>query len=167
METTRLVFNPYTNDDFPFFASLWADKDVVQYIGKGTTRTIEEARKSFNDWLLPGYKDGRGLFLITLKETNQPIGHAGIVTQIIDGKKEYEIGYWLSKNHWGKGYASEAAAYFHQYAINTLGFHRVICLIQERNTRSIKVAEKLGMKFEKTTSFNAIPVQVFVSEYDY
>jgi ribosomal-protein-alanine N-acetyltransferase len=155
------MFKPYTDDDFPFFASLWADRDVVQYIGKGTTRTKEEAQKSFQDWLLPGYKEGRGLFLITHKETSQPIGHAGIVTQTVDGKKEYELGYWLSKEHWGHGYATEASAFFHQYAINTLGYHRVICLIQKHNMRSIKVAEKLGMKFEKITNFNAIPVQVY------
>jgi ribosomal-protein-alanine N-acetyltransferase len=155
------VFKPYTNDDFPFFASLWADKEVVQFIGKGMTRTTEEAQKSFHDWLLPGYKEGRGLFLVTLKETGQPIGHAGIVTQTIDGKKEYELGYWLTKDHWGQGYATEAATFFQQYAINTLGIHRLICLIQERNKKSINVAEKVGMKFEKITNFNAIPVHVY------
>jgi ribosomal-protein-alanine N-acetyltransferase len=161
METDRLLFKPYTQEDYPFFVSLWADPDVVRFIGKGVTRTTEEARKSFQEWLLPGYRDGRGLYLITLKETNEPIGHAGVVRQTVDGKKEYEIGYWISQKHWGHGFATEAAAFFHDYAQNTLGYKRLICLIQERNKPSIKVAGKLGMTLEKETTFNAIPVMVF------
>ena len=111
METERLQFRCYKNDDFPFFASLWADPDVVQFIGKGVTRSSEEAQKSFQEWLLPGYREGRGLYLILHKETEQPIGHAGVVQQAIDGKKEFEIGYWLAKEYWGNGYAAEAAVF--------------------------------------------------------
>lgn len=162
MQTHRLTFRRYTHDDFPFFASLWSDPDVVQFIGKGETRTQEQAQKSFQEWLLPGYRDGRGLYLILDKETEQPIGHAGVVQQTVDGKKEYEIGYWLAKEYWGNGYATEAAAFFKHYASNTLGITRLICLIQRKNKKSISVASKLGMILHKETTFNAIPVDVYV-----
>jgi hypothetical protein len=49
METERLQFRRYTKGDFPFFASLWADPDVVQFIGKGVTRSTEETLKSFHE----------------------------------------------------------------------------------------------------------------------
>ncbi|MFE1243136.1 GNAT family N-acetyltransferase [Fictibacillus sp. NPDC058756] len=161
METERLQFRCYTNDDFPFFASLWGDQDVVQFIGKGVTRSAEEAQKSFKEWLLPGYREGRGLYLIIHKETEQPIGHAGVVQQAVDGKKEFEIGYWIAKEYWGNGYATEAAAFFKQYASQQLGLKRLICLIQQQNERSVNVALKLGMKHEKDTAFNTIPVNVY------
>jgi RimJ/RimL family protein N-acetyltransferase len=161
METERLQFRCYTNDDFQFFASLWADSDVVQFIGKGVTRSTEEAHKSFQEWLLPGYREGRGLYLILHKETKQPIGHAGVVQQAVDGKKEFEIGYWVAKEYWGNGYATEAAAFFKQYASQQLGLKRLICLIQQQNERSISVALKLGMIHEKNTTFNTIPVNVY------
>lgn len=161
METERLQFRPYTNEDFSFFSSLWADPSIVQYIGKGVTRSTEEARKSFQEWLLPGYRDGRGLYLILHKETDQPIGHAGVVQQAVDGKKEFEIGYWIAKEYWGNGYATEAAAFFKKYASQQLGLKRLICLIQQQNERSISVALKLGMIHEKNTTFNAIPVNVY------
>jgi RimJ/RimL family protein N-acetyltransferase len=161
METERLQFRCYTNDDFPFFASLWADQDVVQFIGKGVTRSTEEAQKSFQEWLLPGYREGRGLYLILHKETERPIGHAGVVQQAVAGKKEFEIGYWIAKEYWGNGYATEAAAFFKQYASEQLNLNRLICLIQQHNERSVNVALKLGMKHEKNTTFNTIPVNVY------
>jgi RimJ/RimL family protein N-acetyltransferase len=161
METERLQFRPYTKQDFPFFVSLWADPDVVKYIGKGQTRSTEEALKSFQDWLLPGYRDGRGLYLILHKETQQAIGHAGVVHQAVDGKREYEIGYWIAKEFWGQGYATEAAIFFKQYAVDELKINRLICLIQQQNKMSINVALKLGMTHEKDTTFNKIPVNVY------
>jgi RimJ/RimL family protein N-acetyltransferase len=161
MQTERLQFRQYTNEDFSFFSSLWADPVVVQYIGKGVTRSTEEARKSFQDWLLPGYRDGRGLYIILHKETQHPIGHAGVVQQAVDGKREYEIGYWIAKEFWGQGYATEAATFFKQYAVNELKINRFICLIQQQNKMSINVALKLGMTHEKDTAFNTIPVNVY------
>ncbi|MGA4718678.1 GNAT family N-acetyltransferase [Fictibacillus nanhaiensis] len=161
MQTERLKFRPYTTEDFSFFASLWSDPDVVQFIGKGVTRSEEEARKSFEEWLLPGYREGRGLFLIEHRESLVPIGHAGIVQQTIDGKKEFEIGYWLAKEYWGSGYATEAAVYFKNYAVQELGISRLICLIQRKNNKSISVASRLGMTLLKEATFNTIPVDVY------
>lgn len=166
METERLNFRPYTAEDFPFFALLWADPDVVQYIGKGVTRSPEKALKSFQDWLLPGYREGRGLYLILHKETRQLIGHAGVVQQAVDGKKEFEIGYWIAKEFWGNGYATEAAAFFKQYATKELQLKRLICLIQRQNKKSVNVALKLGMTYEKDTTFNTIPVNVYTWKAD-
>jgi RimJ/RimL family protein N-acetyltransferase len=166
MKTERLQFRCYTNDDFPFFASLWADPDVVQFIGKGLTRSTEEAQKSFEEWLLPGYRDGRGLYLILHKKTRQPIGHAGVVQQAVDGKREFEIGYWIAKEHWGNGFATEAANFFKQYAYKELLIKRLICLIQQQNEKSINVALKLGMRHEKNTAFNTIPVNVYAWSSD-
>ncbi|WP_137791664.1 GNAT family N-acetyltransferase [Bacillus sp. E(2018)] len=161
MQTERLKFRPYKTEDFAFFASLWADPDVVQFIGKGVTRSEEEARKSFDEWLIPGYRDGRGLFLMEHRKSLFPIGHAGIVQQMIDGKKEYEIGFWLAKEYWGNGYATEAAQYFKEYAIHDLGITRLICLIQRKNVKSVSVASRLGMTLQKESTFNTIPVDVY------
>ncbi|ANC78474.1 hypothetical protein ABE65_017375 [Fictibacillus phosphorivorans] len=161
MQTKRLKFRPYTTEDFSFFASLWRDPDVVQFIGKGVTRSEEEARKSFDEWLLPGYREGRGLFLIEHRESMLPIGHAGIVQQTIDGKNEFEIGYWLAKEYWGSGYATEAAVHFKNYAVQELGITRLICLIQRNNRKSISVASRLGMTLQKEATFNTIPVDVY------
>ncbi|GGP16328.1 hypothetical protein GCM10011346_47780 [Oceanobacillus neutriphilus] len=63
------------------------------------------------DWIYRTYEVGEniGLKLLVRKEDNALIGHAGIVPQTIDDTLEMEIGYWISRKYWGKGYASEAA----------------------------------------------------------
>ena len=68
------------------------------------------------EWVIPGYKNGLGLFVLIEKETGIRIGHAGLVKRQIDGKEEIEIGYWLLPQYWGKGYAREAAADFETMA---------------------------------------------------
>lgn len=90
--------------------SLLSDPEVVRFIGNGETRD-ENGGKKFLDWIYRTYEVGEniGLKLLVRKEDNALIGHAGIVPQTIDDTLEMEIGYWISRKYWGKGYASEAA----------------------------------------------------------
>ncbi|MDN4072117.1 GNAT family N-acetyltransferase [Fictibacillus terranigra] len=163
VETQRLRFRQYTMDDLEFYASLWGQPDVVRYIGRGLTKTNKEAWKSLENWILPGYKNGLGLYVIQLKETEEPIGHAGLVRQVVEGRKETEIGYWLAKPYWGQGFASEAAAFFTSYGKNQLKYGRLISLIHPKNAASIAVAKKLGMAYEKTVFFNGNRTRVYAS----
>jgi len=67
----------------------------------------------------------------------------------IDGKPEVEVGYRLSKDSWGKGYATEAVSKLLEYAHSDLGLTRIIAMIDPQNIASQKVAEKADMKYEK------------------
>ncbi|MED2971641.1 GNAT family N-acetyltransferase [Fictibacillus sp. B-59209] len=163
MESQRLQFREYSMEDLEFYASLWGQSDVVQYIGKGLTKTKKEATKSLENWILPGYKNGLGLYIILHKETGEPIGHAGLVRQIVEGRRETEIGYWLAKPFWGKGFASEAAAFFMSYGKIQLKYGRMISLIHPKNTASIAVAKKIGMAYEKTVFFNGSRTRIYAS----
>lgn len=90
--------------------SLLFDRDVVRYIGNGSIRD-KEGGQDFLNWIYRTYEfcQNYGLMVLVNKEDNSLIGHAGFVPQTIDGKEEIEIGYWIAKRYWGKGYASEAA----------------------------------------------------------
>ncbi|EIT87003.1 ribosomal-protein-alanine acetyltransferase [Fictibacillus macauensis ZFHKF-1] len=161
MESERLSFRPYTEHDLSFYTSLWRDEEVVRYIGRGQTKTAEEAKRSFLQWLLPAYKNGYGLFVILEKKTGELIGHAGLVPQVVDHKKELELGYWLAKDYWKQGYAREAARYFVAHAQQTLQQNRLISLIHPYNTASIAVAKAVGMLYEKTVFFNGNVTRVY------
>ncbi|SMO93063.1 GNAT family N-acetyltransferase [Melghirimyces algeriensis] len=152
IESNRLLFRPYTLDDLDFYASLWGNPEVVRYIGKGKTKTIEESRRSMENRLLPGYRDGLGLFAMVLKANNQLIGHAGLIEQKVDGQQEIEIGYWLLPDYWGKGLAKEAAITFKDYGLFELKYHKLISLINPNHPASIFVAKKAGLAYEKTVS---------------
>ncbi len=159
--TDRLQFRKYTMDDLQFYASLWGNEKVMRYIGNGALKTYTQCKKSLEEWVIPSYKSGLGLFVLIEKETGIRIGHAGLVKQNIDGKEEIEIGYWLLPQYWGKGYAKEAAAAFRDYGFQALRINRLISLINPNHPASIFVARKTGLSYEKTTSFHGMDVLVY------
>lgn len=146
----RLLFRHYTDEDFGFLCSLTADPKMMRFIGDGQTRDRDGALR-FLYWVYRGYETdpALGLRLLVRKKDGKRIGHAGIVPQLVDGEKEFEIGYWISPAFWGQGYATEAAKSLAEYGFGKLEKQRLVSLIQPGNTASRKVAEKAGMKLEK------------------
>ena len=67
----------------------------------------------------------------------------------IDGRGEVEVAYLLAKGMWGRGLGTEAAQGVLDYGFETLKLSRLICLVDEENLASIRVAQKIGMEFEK------------------
>ena len=115
-------------------------------------------------WLeqqLETYRSEQGIEVLAVIErnTSELIGYCGLFHfPNIDGKSEIEIGYRFMQDSWGNGYATDAATSIRDYAFSNLNLSRLIALIEPANARSIRVAEKLGMKFEK---------EVLLEEYDY
>ncbi|RIW34006.1 N-acetyltransferase [Bacillus salacetis] len=167
IQSERLTFRPYTEEDFDFLMALLADPEVVKFIGSGKVRD-EQGGRDFLSWIYNTYKAGRnmGLQVLVRKEDSVPIGHAGLVPQKIDGENELEIGYWIARRHWGEGYATEAAASLLDHGRNALGRHRFISLIQPENTASEKVAERIGMHLEKVIVLGEKSVNVFSIEQE-
>ncbi len=73
----------------------------------------------------------------------------------------FELGYLFGKEHWGRGYAREAAQAALDVAVNTLKKERVISLIRPQNAPSVKLAQALGAQLEETIDFMASPAQVY------
>lgn len=106
-------------------------------------------------WTLRNYEThGYGLWIFELKDGCRFVGQAGVVPQIVAGEEEAEIGYLFVRDHWGKGYATEAANGCKEYAMRTFGLHRFVSIIHPENRRSIRVALRLGMSWEKTVEFH-------------
>ena len=83
------------------------------------------------------------------KQQNRFVGQVGLVAQEIGGETELEVGYLLLRSCWGNGYATEAARACCDYGFRELGAERLISLIDPRNEPSQRVAERLGMRFER------------------
>jgi len=162
IESHRLIFRKYTDEDFNFLYSLLSDPEMVRYIGEGKTRGREGAKK-FLHWIYGTYEVGsdKGLMVLESKGDNTPIGHAGLVQQKINGIEELEIGYWISRKHWGRGYATEAAKALLDYGLNHLQKERLISLIQPENKASKRIAKKIGMKLEKEIILGGQNVHVY------
>ncbi|MFB4166919.1 GNAT family N-acetyltransferase [Virgibacillus sp. JSM 102003] len=158
----RLFFRPYTDNDFEFLMSLLSDPEVVRFIGNGETKDINSGQ-DFLNWIYSTYEFGEGIGLLVLvdKEDRTLVGHAGLVPQTIEGNEEMEIGYWISRRHWGKGYATESAKALLEYGSKLLDKKRFISLIQPDNVASIKIAKKLGMELDKNIVSGGQDVQVY------
>jgi RimJ/RimL family protein N-acetyltransferase len=80
------------------------------------------------------------------------------------GGSETEIGWLLGQEHWGHGYATEAALALRDWALRELGLTRLISLIQHGNVRSVRVAEKLGERYERDVEVRGKPSWLYALE---
>lgn len=150
IETERLVLRRLVVSDHEAFDALFADEEVMESSDNGPLNTRE-----VGVWLngqIESYKKNSGIEILAveIKSTSEVIGYCGL-TQFrdIDGLAEIEIGYRLIRKFWGCGYATEAASAIRDHAFSELNLSRLVALIEPVNKRSIGVAKKLGMNYEK------------------
>lgn len=160
-ETERLSLRPLTLDDVPLLEPFYEDPRTTLYFPshmKGDTRQAELLiRKQLGRYL----SDSFGLHALIEKSTNTFIGISGLLLQYVDGEEEIEIGYHLLPEFWGRGFATEAAMYFKDFAFNEVNAKSVISVIQMDNLASQNVAARNRMKREKELSFGGMNVYVY------
>lgn len=115
---------------------------MTRFLGDGSTMDRAAAWRAIasalGHWALRGY----GQWVITLKQSGEPIGRGGLYNP--EGWPDLEVGYVLAPDHQGHGYATEAAGAALRYAFDAAGARRAISLIHVANARSQRVAIKLG-----------------------
>jgi len=146
IETERIILRELEESDVERLAEIYADPDVMQYIGRGGVLTYEHARRSIASWNNYYGKYGFGNWAAVEKETGTLIGLCGL--SWLEDKSDVEVSYLFAKEAWGKGYATETAGAINNYALTTAGLERIVALVYPQNTPSIHVIEKLGMKYE-------------------
>ena len=149
IETERLVLRHLEPADLDDLFALYSDPEIRRYFPEGIL-THEETREEL-EWFLNGHPDhpDLGLWATIHKASGQFIGRCGLLPWQIDGRDEVEIAYLIDKRFWGQGLATEAAAAIRDYGFSRLGLSRLVCVIDRDNAASIRVAEKIGMAFEK------------------
>ncbi|WP_327726387.1 GNAT family N-acetyltransferase [Streptomyces sp. NBC_00487] len=157
--TPRLAFRRMTRDDLDDMAALLGDPGVMRHYPRPRTR--EEAL-AWIDWNQGLYREeGYGLWLVTLRATGEFVGDCGLTPQEIEGVTELEVGYHVRADLQGNGYATEAAAACRDHARDVLQAKRLVALIRPDNHPSQRVAEKIGLPFEReATSRSGLPVQI-------
>lgn len=164
LQTRRLTFRHLEPGDLDDLFALYRDPDMRRYI-PDAPRTLAETREELA-WFENGHPrhPELGLWATIHKETNRFIGRCGLLPWTIDGRFEVEVAYLIDKAHWGQGLGTEAAAGIRDYAFSRLGLTRLVCLIDKQNLASIRVAEKIGMAFEKEGRDDLGPFQLYALE---
>jgi RimJ/RimL family protein N-acetyltransferase len=171
LETERLILRPLAIDDLDPLARFYADPDVMRYMG-GDALTREETEASIARMVGWFEADGFGQLAVVRKEDGEFLGRCGLLNwetdpwkpvskAEADAETETEIGYALGQPHWGRGYATEAATAVRDYAQAELGERRLIALIQHGNEPSQRVAEKLGMAYERDVELRFARVRLY------
>ena len=158
--TDRLELRQFRLDDLDAYARMCADPDVMRYIGAGgphgTDLTWRSIAGMLGHWDLLGY----GQWAVVRRDDGVLLGRTGFFDPY--GWPGFELGYLFGKEYWGRGYAREASQAALRVAFDDLKKDRVISLIRPDNSPSIKLAQALGARLEKTIEFLGGEAQVYL-----
>jgi RimJ/RimL family protein N-acetyltransferase len=146
-ETPRLVLRTMTEDDAANLVELSRNPNVLRFIvDEPSVTTIADALTVLRERVFPQYAFGLGRWACIEKSSGAFLGWCGVKHILEDG--EYDIGYRLLEEYWGRGYATEAAAATCDFARAHLRGERVVAKAAVDNTASRRVLEKVGLVFE-------------------
>ena len=146
LETPRLLLREFDEDDAPALYRLGSDPDVTRYTGDEGLTGVEHAREVLRAHPIADYqKHGFGRWACVDKAGGEVIGFAGL--KHLDDLGEVDIGYRLLPAFWGRGLATEACRPILEYGFQRLRLPRIIGLVDPRNTASVRLLEKLGLRY--------------------
>ena len=148
LETERLLLREFLPSDVEPYARMMSDPEVCRFLGDGKPLDRADAWRQLaqiiGHWELRGF----GLWAVEERATRQLVGRIGCYEP--EGWPEFEIGYVLAREAWGRGLAREGVAAALAYARRDLGRESVISLIRPANRASIAVAEHFGARRLRT-----------------
>jgi RimJ/RimL family protein N-acetyltransferase len=151
--TPRLVLRRLGLDDAAFVVQLLNEPSFLEYIGDRGVSNEQDAHRYLREGPMAMYaKYGFGLWHVSLKSDGTAIGMCGLLQR--DSLPDADIGYAYFPAHWGMGYALEAADATLRHAAEKFGLRRVIAVVSAGNAGSIRVLEKIGMRFERMHSMH-------------
>ena len=164
LTTERLFLRHFHTLDGEAMLRVFGDAEVMRFGDGVQTKEWVEAwlrtclERYYRTW-------GFGPYAVVEQHSRDVIGYCGLFYfPEVGGQPEVEIGYRLARAAWGQGYATEAARVVCDFAFRTLGLPRLIAMVDPSNVASIRVAEKLGMQYEKEVMFEGYthPDHVYV-----
>jgi ribosomal-protein-alanine N-acetyltransferase len=148
LETERLVLRPYRMADAPDVQRLAGAWEVA-----ATTAAIPHPYPdgAAEQWIAghaSSFAEGRlVVYAVTMRETAELLGTVSLLDVQLNHARA-ELGYWIAREHWGKGYCTEAVRRLIQYAHDSLSISRIVARCLERNPASARVMKKVGLAKE-------------------
>ena len=147
LETERLIIRRLSIDDAEFILDLLNQPSFLRYIGDKQVRNSADAIRYIQTGPIASYERfGFGLFLVELKESSESIGICGLLKR--DSLPDVDVGFAFLPGYWAQGYAVESAAAVMNYGREVLGLRRIVAITTPDNNASIRLLEKIGLRFE-------------------
>ncbi|MFI3214887.1 MAG: GNAT family N-acetyltransferase [Eubacteriales bacterium] len=155
LRTERLILRQWKKSDVDSLFKYAQDPDVGPIAGWPAHKNIEESANVISNVFC-----GSECYAICEKETNIAIGAVELKlnghTDMTTSDNECELGYWLGKPYWGKGYMPEAVTEIIRHAFEDLDMLTIWCGYYDGNDKSKRVQEKTGFIYHHTC--NEVPV---------
>jgi len=152
LETDRLLLREYVEEDAEAFFKLNSDPEVLRFVPDKRLLNVEQARQILIDHPIADYrKYGFGRGACILKSTGEQIGFAGL--KYLEELGEVDVAFRLMRTHWGLGLATDAALASVRSGFTHLGLKRIIGLVMPANIASVRVLEKIVLRYVETVTF--------------
>ena len=167
LETERLILKPISREHTEDLFKHLSDPEVTEYMDIDTMENIKEAEEIIDFYLEKEDKKTCYRWVILNKENNEFMGTCGFNSWIRNRANRSEIGYDLSKRHWGQGYMVEALEALLKHGFDVLDLHRIQAMVTEGNIPSCKLLEKMNFTKEGFLRDYNYWKNGFVNEYMY
>ena len=165
LTTPRLHLRPFTAADHDAIHAVYADPEVMRYVGHGAHRTMAETQRALRVYADILVAHGYSFVAVVERETGTLVGDAGL-NPLAGRGPDIELGYTVARDAWGRGYATEAARALVGHAFGALGAPRVMAQVEPANAGSRHVLEKLGMTPREERTAYGRPHLLYVVERD-
>ena len=148
LETERLLLRKLRLGDAEAMFAYASDPEVTRYVLFETHRSVEDS-ESFLRLATEGYERGDfGVWGVVLKDSGAFVGTCSM--EVNPEHARAELGYVLSREHWGRGLMPEAVRAVIRFGFGRMGLNRLEARCIAENTASARVMEKVGMTYEGT-----------------
>lgn len=149
LETERLILRLMNERDVDEIFAMRSDSEIMRFIREPQSRaeSVNWVKLVSSRW----ENEKIGFYALIEKSSKEFAGWCGIWR--LQETDEIEVGYAIGKKFWGRGLATEAAFVLLQYAFEELKPEKIVAVARPENVASLRVMEKLGMKYDYTGNF--------------
>jgi [ribosomal protein S5]-alanine N-acetyltransferase len=143
--TPRLKIFALTSADSALVLTIFNMPSFHQNVGDRGLRTAEDGHNYTANLIKMHTERGHGMWKVCLADSGEPIGLCGLIKR--DALEDVDVGFAFFPSTWGNGYASEAAKACVEYGRIKLGLKRMAGIVAPHNLASVRILQKLGMKY--------------------
>lgn len=162
MLTAQLLLRRFTVDDAAAFLPLLSLPEILRYLDEPAQATVDDARRMLLARPLADYAShGYGRMACIERATGRLVGFSGL--KFVPALGEVDVGYRFLPDCWGRGYASESAAALIEQGRRLHGITRIVGQVHPDNHASVRVLQKLGLRFEKHLDDEVMAVDLYAT----
>lgn len=162
VETDRLRIRELTADhNAAFVIEVLNEPAFIRNVGDRGVRTAADAADYIRERIAPSYERfGFGMWLVEVKATCEPVGICGLLKR--ETLEDVDLGFSFLERFWSQGFAFEAALAVMDYGWTVAKLSRIVAITVPHNPSSIRLLEKLGMRFEKMVQLTPDPPELML-----